>query len=110
MSLETGPTSPVHSLVVPVVQRDDYQIAYERVQGMTLAHSQVRRWSAAIARRYLADLNAAQALLGEPLYAIQQVGNPTQDKFLRRLGATPCGTVRDHLGRDVLIYERPYHG
>ena len=113
MSQDLGSPSAAsdgHAIVIPIIQREDYQIAYERVGGITLAHSQVRKWTAQIARRYVADLDMAQGLLGEPLYVIDNPESPLLPKFLRWLKFRPCGTVRDLQGRDVMIYERSPNG
>ena len=111
MSVVPGPTSDgLHEIVVPVVVRDAYRISYERALGMTFVHVQVRKWDAETARRFRADIAAAHALLGEPVYALGEPDAPLQTKFLQRHGFVPCGTARNGRGDTVPVFVRSPDG
>lgn len=96
---------------VPVVVRPDYTISYERGPECLFVHVDVRRWTANVARRFKADAEAAQGLLGEPVYALEEPSAPLQPKFLALTGFIPCGTViESSSGKPLTIYCRPFPG
>lgn len=96
---------------IPVVSRADYTISYERGPECIFVHVDVRRWTAAIARRFQSDVRAAQGLLGEPVYALEEPSAPLQQKFLNLSGFVPCGTVTESSsGEPLTIHCRPCTG
>ena len=55
---------------VPVVRRSDYTISLEMDGGATFVHSEVQRWSVAVARAWRRDMDAVLELHGGPIYAM----------------------------------------
>ncbi|RUT24160.1 hypothetical protein C0V97_12500 [Asaia sp. W19] len=96
---------------VPVVVRPDYTISYERGPECIFVHVDVRRWTTGTARQFRADTEAAQGLLGEPVYALREPSAPLQPKFLALAGFIPCGTViESSSGEPLTIHCRPFPG
>lgn len=84
--LNSGPTSIDASGlapgVVPVVQREDYRIALERVCGATFGHVAVRvPWTRGVAARVLRDVDSVMGLHGGPIFAM---AHETDQKSLRK--------------------------
>ena len=100
-----------HRLLVDVINRpDEYVVRYEQVDDITFCHAVVHHWSPSVARRFRDDIDTAQKLLGQPVYAIGKPEVPNQPKFLAMHGFHPCGHVKDEHGRVVEIYERSLDG
>lgn len=96
---------------IPVVNRPDYTISYERGPECIFVHVDVRRWAAPVARQFQADVKCAQGLLGEPVYALEEPSAPLQPKFLKLSGFVPCGTAAESSsGEPLTIHCRPYPG
>ena len=105
---ELGSLSPDK---IPVVNRSAYTISYERGPECIFVHVDVRRWTAPVARQFQADVRAAQGLLGEPVYALEEPSARLQPKFLRMAGFVTCGSVTESSsGEPLTIYCRPYPG
>ena len=98
--------APGHRVVVDVIRRPEYIVGYEQFNWTTYVHVIVAKWSPAIARQFRQDVNAAQALLGQPVYALDDPDNPTLRKFLKLHGFLPHSRTVDVFGRDVAVYER----
>lgn len=90
---ETPPETPQKLApgVVPVVQRDDYRIAFEQVCGATFGHITVRvPWSREVAARVLRDVDLVMGLHGGPIFACATETDPVSvrkhAKFCRSIG------------------------
>ncbi len=96
---------------IPVACRPDYTISYERGCECLFVHVDVLRWSHRVCRQFQQDTQALQDLLGEPVYALEELGKPLQLKFLRQSGFIPCGTVTEaRTASPIGVYCRPYVG
>ena len=92
---------PTNDLRVVVVQRPDYDIAYEQIRWVdspdcppsTFWHSNVRRWSPAIRRQYAQDVATLRALRGAPLFAIIRDSNDKLKRFTKIFGGQPVSRV-----------------
>lgn len=72
---------------VPVVQRTDYTIYLQELEGATWAHCDVQQWSASVRRSLVSDANALYAMHGGPMYAMNEpAGCEKHRKFLRLMG------------------------
>jgi hypothetical protein len=100
----------MHRLLVDVINRPEYVVRYEQVDDITFTHAVVHQWSPRIARQFRDDIDAAQKLLGQPVYVLRTPEVSNQPKFLAMHGFRPCGHVRDAQGRVVEIYERSLDG
>lgn len=98
------------SLLVPVVHRDAYTIAYEYTSGGLFGHVEMRKWNHKIARRARQDIDTAASLVEMPLYALENPDDPRQPKFLKFCGFRPAGTAQASDGRTVTLYERSTNG
>ena len=94
------------SLLVPVIQRDDYTVAYEYSDFMVFGHVDVRRWGVEVAKRLREDVAAACALSDEPIYSLEVPEDPRQPKFLKMCGFHPIGEAENIHGQTVTLYER----
>lgn len=54
------------------MRRADYEISLEQDSGQTFVHSDVWRWSIAVARAWRRDMDTVLELHGGPLYAMTQ--------------------------------------
>ena len=97
---------PGHRIVVDIIQRPNYIVGYEQRDWTTYVHVIVARWDAPTARQFRQDIDAAHALLGRPVYALDDPDNPTLRKFLKLHGFLPHSRTIDVFGRDVAVYER----
>jgi len=96
---------------VPVACRDAYTISYERGSECIFVHVDVRVWTAKVCRQFQSDCETLQGLLGEPVYALEELSAPLQPKFLRQAGFIPCGTVTESSsGEPLTIHCRPLAG
>ncbi len=95
--------------VVDVVVRSDYRVGFEQFQQHTFVHVAVaaRRWNARVARAFRRDIDAAHALLGRPVYAIDNAASPRLRHFLKLHGFVPCGRATNAQGLEVGVYGRP---
>jgi hypothetical protein len=88
------------SFKVPAVQRQEYTIYLQSLEGATWAHCDVRKWTPEVRKKFTADANALYALHGGPMYAMNEpAGCEKHRKFLRLMGfelfrevPTPNGT------------------
>jgi len=96
---------------VPVIDREDYTVSYERADEVIFAHVQVRRWTHKVRTRFLKDIDAAQELLGEPVYGLEELSSPRQVKFMISMGFIRCGRVYEaSSGALISIFCRPVPG
>lgn len=98
---------PGHRIVVDVIRRPEYIVGFEQVNWTTYVHVIVAKWSPRVARQFRQDIDQAQALLGQPVFAADDPDNPTLRKFLTLHGFVPHSRAIDVFGRDVAIFERP---
>jgi hypothetical protein len=85
-------------------------VQYEQVGDVTFVHVEVVQWTPRVAHQFRADIDAAHALLGRPVYAIGVPEAPLQPKFLAAHGFQHCGAVMDLQGRIVPIFGRSLNG
>ena len=75
------------SYKVPVVQRDDYTIYFQDIDGSTWVHCDVRNWSPAVARSLKRDADTVYGLHGGPVFALNEpAGCMKHRKFLGLMG------------------------
>jgi len=75
------------SFKVPVVQRPEYTIYLQDIEGTTWAHCDVHKWSPSICRRLKADANTVYELHGGPIFALNEpAGCQKHVHFLRVMG------------------------
>lgn len=101
---------PGHRKVVDIIRRPEYIVGYEQINWTTYVHVVVAKWNPRVARQFREDIDQAQALLGQPVYASDDPDNPTLRKFLKLHGFKPHSRAIDVFGRDVAVYERLPHG
>lgn len=70
----------------PVVVRDDYTMYLEFSYGLLWFHTDVRKWSSNIKKKFLEDLNLLQYLVGNPLVALVEEDNTKLAKFGKSTG------------------------
>lgn len=99
-----------HSLIVTVCNRGDYVIGLEQAGDRTFGHCRVYRWSHAVLRRLIADVDSVFAMHGGPLFALHNPENPHFAAFMARIGFVPVGTAQTLGGAVVPLYERNSHG
>jgi len=66
---------------VPVVNRRDYTMYLELFSGMLWFHTDVYRWTAAVKKEYLKDLDVLQSLVTVPLAALVEDNDSKLAKF-----------------------------
>lgn len=93
--------------VMDVIIRDAYRVGYTQQEHTHYVHVVVRKWTAAIARKFKQDIDVAQELLGKPVYALEEPTNPSLPKFLKLHGFHFHSRTIDVQGRDVAVFERP---
>lgn len=102
-----APAEPDHQLKVPVVQRPDYTLTFERAtKEHTFVHCDVhRQWTKDSKRQLLDDLKTLRGLHGQPIYTMHSDDNPKLGKFIECLGFTFNLSYVDALsGRLTHIY------
>jgi hypothetical protein len=97
-------------VIVDVIRKPEYRVGYEPYDGHIFIHVQVHRWNHAIARRFRADIETAHALLGCPVYVIDNPASPTLQHFLKLHGFEKCGCVVDTRGEVVSTFGKPING
>jgi hypothetical protein len=73
---------------VPVVNRKDYTMYLELFEGMLWFHTDVYRWTAAVKKEYLKDLDVLQNLVTVPLVALVEETDSKLAKFGESIGWT----------------------
>lgn len=73
---------------VPVVNRKDYTMYLELFEGMLWFHTDVYRWTAAVKKEYLKDLDVLQNLVTVPLVALVEETDSKLAKFGESTGWT----------------------
>jgi hypothetical protein len=66
---------------VPVVNRINYTMYLEPCQGMLWFHTDVYKWTSAVKKEYLKDLELLQYLVSIPLVALVEEDNIKLAKF-----------------------------
>jgi hypothetical protein len=94
-----------HQIVIPVIRRGDYEVAFEQFDDFTFVHVRVHKWSHSVARKMLAEWLVLLDLHGGPIHALNLRG-PTQLKFLRLFGFSPCGECKDIDGNPCILYRK----
>ena len=86
---------------VPVVNRRDYTMYLELFSGMLWFHTDVYRWTAAVKKEYLKDLDVLQSLTSTPLVAMLDEDNSKLIKFAETIGFKH---VQPFVGQDNIMY------
>lgn len=71
---------------VPVVNRVEYTMYLELYEGMLWFHTDVRKWTLEVKKKYLKDLQALQYLVAIPLAALVEEDNIKLAKFGKSTG------------------------
>lgn len=88
---------------VPVVTRPEYVLLIEMYQGLPFVHCDVLvRWSKTVKRKFLADWQELNALMGQPIFAVHPKDDAKHLKFLRLCSFI---YVADILGLDGIVRE-----
>ena len=91
---------------VPVVNRKDYTMYLELFSGMLWFHTDVYRWTAAVKKEYLKDLDVLQSLTSTPLVAMLDEDNSKLIKFAETIGFKHVQPFVGQDNRMYLIYSR----
>jgi hypothetical protein len=91
---------------VPVVNRRDYTMYLELFSGMLWFHTDVYRWTAAVKKEYLKDLDVLQNLTAVPLVAMLDEDNSKLIKFAETIGFKHVQPFVGQDNRMYLIYSR----
>ena len=91
---------------VPVVNRRDYTMYLELFSGMLWFHTDVYRWTAAVKKEYLKDLDMLQSLTAVPLVAMLDEDNSKLIKFAETIGFKHVQPFVGQDNRMYLIYSR----
>jgi hypothetical protein len=91
---------------VPVVNRRDYTMYLELFSGMLWFHTDVYRWTAAVKKKYLKDLDMLQSLTAVPLVAMLDEDNSKLIKFAETIGFKHVQPFVGQDNRMYLIYSR----
>ncbi len=94
-----------HHIIVPVIRRADYDVAFEQFDNMTLVHVRVRHWSHIVARKMLEEWNVIREMHGGPFFAMN-TDDPVQPKFLRLFGFNAVGTATEEGGKLRTLYRK----
>lgn len=70
----------------PVVIRDDYIMYLELHDSMLWFHTDIKKWSSVIKKKFLEDLNLLQHLVNIPIVAISHEKNKKLMKFGKSIG------------------------
>lgn len=71
---------------IPVVNREDYTMYLELCEGMLWFHTDVRKWTPEVKKKYLVDLQTLQDLVAVPLAALVEEDNIKLAKFGKSIG------------------------
>jgi len=76
-----------------VYEDDDFEISYDQFGPIKVMHSNVKRWTPSVAKRYKTVSDDIFKQLNEPLFvaAYEKQHSPTFYRFLRWLHFTPFG-------------------
>ena len=86
---------------VPVVIREHYTMLLELHDNFIWFHTDIRKWTAEIKAKYLADLNLLQHLVTIPLVAIV----PIEDKKLAKFGKSiGFEFIQEFINQDKQMY------
>jgi len=91
---------------VPVVNREHYTMYLELFEGMLWFHTDVYRWTAAVKKEYLKDLDMLQSLTAVPLVAMLDEDNSKLIKFAETIGFKHVQPFVGQDNRMYLIYSR----
>lgn len=82
------PAQAIHDLRVPIVQRPEYTIRFERVQpGHTIGHIDIHvPWTKEVLKKLQADWLVVKDLQGGPIRAMHTPGDRKHLKFLTLFG------------------------
>jgi hypothetical protein len=84
---------------VPVVEREDYTIYFQDLNGETWVHCDVRHWSPTAAKSIKRDADALKKIVGGPVYALNEPkGCKKHIKFLKMLGFRFLGELSSNAG------------
>lgn len=88
----------------PIVNREHYIIYLEFFANLYWLHTDVFRWSKAIKKQYIKDLNTLQSLLDSPLYGM--VDNDKLGRFGKTIGFSYLQDLTGNDGNTYQIYKR----
>jgi hypothetical protein len=92
---------------IPVVNRIDYTMYLESYQDMLWFHTDVRKWTSAVKKEYLKDLDLLQHLVAVPLVALVNVDNIKLAKFGKSTGWSKFNKVMfNNIEYDVFTRSR----
>lgn len=89
---------------VPVVIRDNYVMYLEFYENLLWFHTDVKKWSSAVKKKYLEDLNLLQHLVSVPLMAYVEESNTKLAKFGKVLGWKEDSKVMLENGEKATIF------
>ena len=99
----------MHSLVIPVIRKPEYQVSIEQWADWSFLHCDIRKWNHTVAKRLRKDFESFCALHGGPFRALDN-GSPTQSKFLKHFGFRLIDFAFNAEGVRMPLYERPSDG
>lgn len=90
---------------VPVIVKPEYEVLFQRYDGLTWIHCNVKKWSPTIRRQLSQDFESLVYLHDDPIFAIHEIGDTKHEKFLALFKFTFLRSIvgTDNVERHVYI-------
>lgn len=91
---------------VPVVNREQYTMYLEMYEGFLWFHTDVRKWTSKIKKKYIEDLNKLQEELSPFIVALIREDNTKLAKFAKSINFNYETTIKGLDNMNHYIYSR----